>query len=435
MQVSVESPSKIQRRVTIVVPVEQMDQAYDQRIIKLSKTIKINGFRPGKVPVDVVKKRYGDTARQEALSEVIQSSLYTAMENEKLNPVGVPLVEPKTVFPGQPLEFVATFDVLPVIDQVNFDVTNLEKEVATIQEDDITKVIEHLRTQNNKWQIVSRAAEKGDQVVINFNGKIEGVEFPGAQAKGYPIVLGSQTMIPGFEEGLVGCVADEDKIIPVTFPENYFAKEIAGKKAEFIIKVLRVMEANLPTVDEKFIKGLGVESGQIEDLRNEIRKNLERELDRLIRTKLKAKTFDKLLDQNEIEIPKALVEQEAKRLHDQLHPNHDKGEHHHTEEDDKMFNDMARKNVALGLLVGQLVKLHKITPDQARIDSHIRSMSGAYEDPEEVSQWYAKNKRALAEVQMQVLEDQVVEKLLETVQITEKVLTYSEIVKNQQVVA
>lgn len=430
MQVLVESPSQIQRRVTVVVPVEKLDQAFDQRINKLSKTLKINGFRPGKVPTEVVKQRYGDSARQEALSEVIQSSLYKAIDQEKLNIVGVPQVEPKTVFPGQPLEFVATFDVLPHIEKVHFDIATIEKHIATIEDEDINRVIEHLTSQYIKWKPVDRPSQAKDQITVDFNGKIDGVEFPGAKAKDYPIVLGSNTMIPGFEDGLLGCQVENEKTIQVTFPADYFAKDIAGKKAEFDIKVKKIMEPELPALDPEFIQKLGVKSGKIADLQTEIRKNLERELDRLIQAKLKAQVFEKLLEQNSIEIPNTLIKQEAIRLHDQLH--HGQGEHHHTDEENKYFEDLAKRNVALGLIVGEIVKEHKIVPDLLRIQRYIERMSGNYENPEQVNQWYAKNKKALAEVQMQVLEEQTVEKLLETVQVTEKMISYNELVKSTQ---
>lgn len=437
MQVSVEAPSKIQRRVTVVVPVQTLDKAYDQRIVKLSKTAKVNGFRPGKVPLDVIKQRFGDSARQEALSEVIQSSLYSAMEQEKLSPVGVPTVEPKTIVPGQPLEFVATFDILPIVESVNFNVPSIEKQVSTIKDEDVDRVIEHLREQHTTWTKVDRAAQEKDQAVVDFSGSIDGVVFQGGEAHDYPIVLGSKTMIPGFEEGIIGLKAGDHKVVPVTFPENYFAKEVAGKIAEFKINVIKVMEPSLPALDETFIKKLGVKSATLEDLRSDIRSNLERELDRVVKLKLKGQVFDKLLEQNSLEIPQALIEREAARIHDELHPHHKGHDHGHSEAEMAMFNKAGARNVALGILVGEVVKQHKITPDKDRIQAYITSISAAYENPDEVSQWYATNKRAMAEVEMQILEEQVVEKLLEGVQVTEKVLSYQELTaatNNQQLI-
>jgi trigger factor len=434
MQVTVEAPSKIQRRVTVVVPVERLDQAYDLRITKLAQTAKVNGFRPGKVPLDVIKQRFGDSARQEALSDVIQSTLYSAIDQEKLSPIGTPMVEPTSILDGQPLEFVATFEVLPEIEKVHFDVAEIEKQVAIITSDDITKVIDHLREQNTTWKKVDRAAQEKDQAIIDFRGTIDGVAFEGGEAHEYPIVIGSKTMIPGFEEGVLGAKAGDDKIVKVTFPESYFAKEVAGKEAEFAIKVIKIMEPQVPEINEAFIKKLGVKSASLEDLQAEIRKNLERELDRLIKMKLKTQIFDKLIEQNSIEVPKALIEREATRIHDELHPHHKGHDHGHSEDEMATFNDAAQRNVALGLLVGEFVKQNTLSASKDRVQAFIDTIAAAYENPSEVSKWYATNKRAMSEVEMQVLEEQVMEKLLENVKVTEKMLSYSDIVASNQVV-
>jgi trigger factor len=428
MQVSVEATSKIERRVTVVVPVAKLDEAYDKRISSLAKTAKVDGFRPGKVPMDFIRQRFGDSARQEALSDVIQSSLYSAIHQEKLSPVGVPMVEPKTVIAGQPLEFVATFEILPEIESVQFNVTSIEKEIATIKDEDLEKVINHLREQHVTWKKAERAAQEKDQVTIDFVGKIDGTAFEGGTAHSYPIVIGSKTMIPGFEDGLLNLNAGDTKTISVNFPETYFAKEFAGKAAEFDVKVIKIMQPEYPAMDESFIKKLGVKSGNVADLHAEIRRNLERELDRLIKAKLKKQIFDKLLEQNAIEIPKALIEREAKRIHDELHPHHQGHDHGHTDQEMTVFNDAAKRNVALGLLVAELIKKNEIKPNRDRIQAYVETIASAYEKPSEVSKWYENNKQAMAEIEMQILEEQVMEKLLEGVQLTEKMLSYNELV-------
>jgi len=429
MQVSVESPSKIERRVTVVVPFEKIDAAFDKRIVKLSQTANVKGFRPGKVPTDVIKQRFGDTARQEALSEVIQSSLYAAIDQEKLNPVDTPTVEPKNINPGQPLEFVATFQVLPEINEVHFDAQTMEKEISTITEEDITKVVNHLANQHITWKKVDRAAAEKDQTVIDFEGSMDGKIFEGGVAHDYPIVIGSKMMIPGFEEGLIGVKPGEEKVIPVTFPENYFAKEYAGKAAEFKIKMIKISEPIHPEFNQAFIKKLGVKSGLLEDLHAEIRKNLQREVVRLTEAKLKAKVFNKLLEQNTVEVPLALIDKEANRLHQELHPHHGNNPHNHSEAEMKGFKDAARQNVILGLLVGSLVKKHDLKPDKAKVDEHIANLAASYENPAEVIKWYSTNKRQLAEAEMRILEEQVVQKLLENVKVTEKMLSYSDFIK------
>jgi trigger factor len=431
MQVSVEAPNKLERRVTVVVPVETLEDAFNKRINKLSKTVKVNGFRSGKVPLSYVKQYYGDSARQEALSEVIQSSLYAAINQEKLNPVGTPLVQPTSVFPGKPLEFVATFEIMPVVESVNFNLTTLEKQTSTITDADIENVLTHLKTQNTIWHAVNRAAQDKDQVVVDFRGSIDGKTFEGGEAHDYPIIIGSKAMIPGFEEGLVGVKAGENKVISVTFPDNYFAKEFAGKAAEFAITTIKVSEPTLPELNDAFVKKLGVKSGQLEDLRSEIRKNLERELNRVVKAKLKKQIFDHLIENNSLEIPKALIEREAKRIHDELHPHHAGKDHGHTEAEMNSFNEAAKRNVILGLLVAYLIKEHNIMPNKERLDTYVAQLASVYENPADVAKWYANNKRAKAEVEMQVLEEQVTEKLLENVQLTEKLISYNDLIKMQ----
>lgn len=430
MQVSVEAPNTLERRVTVVVPVETLDEAFNKRIQNLSKTVKVNGFRSGKIPLDYIKQRFGDTARQEALSEVIQSSLYTAINQEKLNPVGVPEVQPKSVIPGKPLEFVATFEVIPDVTSVIFNLTTIEKQTATIVDADIENVLGHLRTQHTTWHKVDRAAQDKDQVVLDFRGSMDGKTFEGGEAHDYPIVIGSKAMIPGFEEGLIGMTAGEEKIIPVTFPENYFAKEFAGKAAEFAVTAVKISEPVLPDLNDTFVKKLGVKSGDLNDLRTEIRKNLERELNRVVKAKLKKQVFDHLIENNPLVIPKALIEREAKRIHDELHPHHAGKEHGHSDAEMKSFNDAAQRNVILGLLVAHLIKKHNITPNKERLDAYVTQLSSIYENPADVAKWYTNNKKARADIEMQVLEEQVTEKLLENVQITEKSISYNDLIKS-----
>jgi trigger factor len=429
MQVSVEAPSKLERRLTVIVPVEKLNEAYDKRIANVAKNAKIAGFRPGKAPLNVIKQRYGDSARQEAISEVIQSSLYDAINQEKLTPVGVPTVEPKMIMPDQPVEFIATFEILPEIEGFRFDLESLEKQIATITDEDVQRVIDHLRTQHTQWKKVDRASQDKDQVVIDFSGSIDGVLFDGGEAHDYPIVLGSKAMIPGFEEGIIGMKAGEEKVIHVTFPENYFSAKVAGKVADFTIKAINVSEPELPEMNEAFVKKLGIKSGDVADLHAEIRKNLERELERVVSGKLKAQIFDKMLEQNALEIPKALIEREANRIHDEVHPHHGH-QHAHTAEEMAAFNDAAKRNVALGLLVAEVIKQHNISADKNRVQTYLTKLSSAYENPAEVLAWYSKNKRAYAEVEMQVLEEQVVETLLKNVQVTEKMLSYNELISN-----
>jgi trigger factor len=246
MQVSVESPTKLKRRLTITVPVERYKTAYEKRLAQLAKTAKVKGFRPGNVPISHIKQMYGDSVRQETLTEVIQSTLYEALNQENLKPAGAPDIEPKNIMEDQPLEYIASFDIFPEIGTVAFDSKGITKLTSKITDQDINNVIDRLRDQHITWKEVERAAKNKDQVVIDFRGSIDGKVFPGGEAHDYPVMLGSNTMIPGFEEGLAGAKAKDEKIIKVTFPDNYFAKEVAGKVAEFTVQVHKVSEPEYP---------------------------------------------------------------------------------------------------------------------------------------------------------------------------------------------
>lgn len=429
MQVSVEAPTKLERRVTVIVPVEKLEEAYDKRITHLSRTAKVNGFRQGKIPLEYIEQRFGQSARQEALSEVIQASLYDAIHQEKLQPVGVPTVEPKAVIAGQPLEFVATFEIFPEIDSVNFEMTAMEKQIANIDEPDIDYVIQHLRQQHTSWQKVERPAQEKDRVVIDFMGKIEGVPIPDGKAEHYPLVLGSHVMVPGFEEGIIGMEVGNEKCISLTFPESYFSKEYAGKPVEFAIKLHSVLAPNVPEVDAAFIKKMGVKSGEQADLCSEIRKNLERELKRLIKEKVKKQVFDHILEKNPLEIPKAMISREAKRIHDELHPHHAGQEHGHTEAEMAVFNHSAQRNVTLGVLVAKLLKQYQVSLDKERLTAHIEQLASIYQNSEEVLKFYSEDKKSKADAEMYILEEQLVEKLLENVKISEVTLSYQEFIK------
>lgn len=429
MQVSVESPSKLQRRITVTVPVEQLDAAFDKRIANLAKTAKVKGFRPGNVPLSHVKQLYGDTARQEALSEVIQTSLYAAIDQEKLNPVSTPTVEPKSMIPGKALEYVASFEVLPEIDVVHFKVKQIEKDVSTIDEKDVDKVITRLTEQHITWHEVNRAAKEKDQVVIDFRGSIDGKVFQGGEAHDYPIILGSKSMIPGFEEGIIGIKKGEEKTIKITFPKDYFAKEVAGKVAEFVITAHKVSEPTMPELNEALIKKVGIKSGKLEELRAEIKKNLEREVERVTKAKFKAKIFDLLLEQNTLEVPQAMIEQEAKRIHDEMHPHHGGEAHGHSKEEMAEFNEAAKRNVIIGLLIAEFVKQNKLVPEKAMVDAHLAKLSTSYENPAEVIKWYTSDKRRLAEIEMLIMEDQVIDKLTEGSTIKEKTVPYDELIQ------
>ncbi len=422
MTALIASPSTLERHITLTVPVDKIEVAYQQHLAKIAKTAKANGFRPGKMPLSHVEGQYGLAAREKAFSDVIQRSLYETIAEHKLRPASTPAVEVTKADPGQPLEFIARFEIFPEIDQVHFNVKTMDKKVAVIADEDIQHAIDRLTEKYVSWEKVDRAAALKDQVVIDFKGSMNGEFFAGGEAHDFTVVLGSKSMIPGFEEGILGMTPGEDKIIKVTFPEQYHSQELAGKVAEFAIKLHKVSEPVRPELDSALIQKIGIKSGDKNELIAQVRKSLELECQRVMNAKMTSALFDLIVEQNPIEVPKALVEREKKRLHDEWHPHH-KGhdhDHGHSEEELAVLDAPAQRSAVLGLLIAALIRQYKLTPDQSRVQKHILQLAESYENPTQVIAWYSKNKEALDKIAMQVMEEQLVEKLLENIKIIEK---------------
>ncbi len=431
MQVSVEKVSNVERRLTIVVPAIQVEEAYTKQIDRFAKNASIKGFRPGKAPMSYIRERFGDDARKEAISEVIQKSLYEAITEQKLNPVSTPRIEPKTILANQPLEFTASFEVLPEIGNVQFSLDQLEKPVVEVQKEDVEKVIEQLLKQYTKWKLVDRAAKEGDRLVIDYYAIFDGKSDIENQIQNFPLELDSNIMLPGFETGLIGASAGEERKLNLTFPADFQVAERAGKPIEFVVNVKQIFEADKPEIDEDFVKRLGVKNGQLDDLKEQIKQSLEQERDRLVKEKLKEQVFRVLLEQNAIEIPQSLIAREAKNIHDEVYQHKDHDHHQHSDDEMNTFNDVAKKRVTLGMLIAEYAKQAKLTIDKERVRNRILEIASAYEQPQEVITWLSADERR-AGLEAQVMEDQVLEKLMEAATVTEKPMTYAELRNLQQ---
>lgn len=426
-QVSVEKVSNVERRLTIVVPSNQFEEAYQRQINMLSKQANLKGFRPGKVPMDVIKQRFGSEARNEALSEVIKKALNDALIENKLSPVSMPKIEPKFSTPEQPIEFVASFEVLPEIAKVAFSMPSLEKYEVEVTDQDIDRVIEQLSKQHTKWTLVDRPAKESDRVVIDYDANFEGKAEQANKAENVPLELGSKLMLPGFEEGLLGAKAGDEKTLKLNFPADFPVAERAGKPVEFMVTVKQVYQADQPTMDQAFVKKLGVASGDIAELRSQIKQSLEQERDRLVREKIKEQVFSQLIEQNPVDLPKSLVASEAKSIHDEVYPQHQHHDHHqHSDQEMATFNDIAKKRVALGLLVNEYAKHENITADPARVDQRIQEIASAYEHPQEVITWLSSPERKRG-IEAQIIEDLVMEKLMSGLSTTTKKISYAEL--------
>lgn len=428
MQVSVENTSALERRMTIGVPAERIEAEVNKRLQQTARNAKIPGFRPGKVPMSVIRQRYEADARQEALGNVIQASFYEAVVEQKLNPAGAPAVEPKVFEKGKDLEYIATFEVFPEFEVGAFDTIEVERLSAEVADSDLDNMLEVLRKQNVRYEQADRAAQNEDQLNIDFVGKVEGEAFAGGSATGTQLVLGSGRMIPGFEDALVGTKAGEEKVLNLTFPEDYQNLELAGKAAEFTVTVNSVSEAKLPELNEAFFGQFGIKETGLDGFRAEVRKNMERELRQAIKAKVKNQVMDGLVSTNPIEVPKALLDNEVDRLRVQAVQQFG-GNIKPDQLPAELFSEQAKRRVVLGLIVAEVVKQNELKPDEARVRELIQEMASAYQEPEQVVSWYYKNEEQLNEVRSVVLEEQVVDTVLQKAKVTDKSVSYEEAVK------
>ena len=433
MQVSVETTQGLERRLTITVPAESVDNAVKSRLQQLAKTQRINGFRPGKVPVSVIKKRYGQAVRQEVAGDVMQQNFYQAIVQEKINPAGMPSFELTKDQEGEDLEFVAKFEVYPEVEVKGVDDIEIEKTVVEIADEDLDNMLETLQKQHGEWKEVKRKARKDDRMVIDFVGTIDGEEFDGGKAEDFTLELGKDRMIPGFEKPLVGAKKGEEVIVDVTFPEDYHAEALKGKEAQFTVNVKKVEGLTLPKVDEEFAKLFGIEDGDVEALKAEVRKNMERELGQTLKTQLKEEVIAKLLEKNELDLPAALVDQEVNALREQAKQRFSQqgGGQNLPDLPADLFKDNAQRRVSIGLLLGEIIKQNDLKADQEKVDSLIETMASAYEDPQEVVDYYKNNQELMQQMQNVALEEQAIEWVVGQAKVTEVNKPFDEVMNKQ----
>ena len=428
MQVSVESTSALERKMTISVPAERIESEVTKRLQQTAKRAKVSGFRPGKVPMSIIRQRYEADARQEVLGDLIQATFYEAVVAEKLNPVGQPAIEPQVFEKDKALEYIATFEVFPEFEVQGLDSIEVERQSAEVAESDIDNMLDILRKQNTSFVDVGRAAANDDQVTVSFVGSIDGEVFAGGTADNVPLVLGSGRMIPGFEEALVGCKAGDTKVITPTFPEDYQNLDLAGKTAEFTVIVNKVEGPELPELNEEFFAMFGNTEGGLEGFRAEVKKNMDRELNQAIKGKVKSQVMDGLLAANTIEVPAVLISSEVDRLRVQAVQQFG-GNVKPEQLPAELFTEQAKRRVALGLIVAQMVKQFDIKADDESVRSTIEEMAAAYQEPQQVIEWYYKNQQQLEDVRAVVLEEQVVDTVLGKAKVTDSNVSYEEAVK------
>ncbi|MBL4585318.1 MAG: trigger factor [Pseudomonadales bacterium] len=428
MQVSVESLSGLERKLTITVPADRVEGEVDKRVQKATQTVSLNGFRAGKVPARVIRQRYGDSILNEVVGEVIQESYFGALQQEELNPVSEPVIDPGTVELGKDVVFTAVFEVFPEISLNDFSTLEIENPVAELNQEDQDELIENLRKQKATWSEVERAAADSDQLKIDFDGLLDGDAFEGGSGVDVELELGSGTMIEGFESGLVGAKAGDEKTLELTFPEDYKADELAGKAVVFTVKVNQVNESALPELDEEFIKEFGFEDKTIEEFKEKLKSNMERELENAAISQKKKSAFDQLIEKNEVEVPKALVEREVSQYGQQF--SSQMGTEGMNEVIGTLmdgFRETAERRLKLSLLVGEIVREHSIEADAGRVRAKIEETAAGYPEPQQVIEWYYNNDKELASVESAILEELVVEKLLESAKTVDKTYNYKDL--------
>ncbi len=432
MQVTVETTAGLERKMRVVVPSERVEVQVTEKIKQTAKQAKINGFRPGKVPLREVKRRFGAGIRQEVSSEMIQSTYGEALQKEDISPAGMPKIEEVNIEEGKDLEYTAVFEVFPEIEVGGLESIEVERLSSSIEDADLEKMIGTLREQRLVYAETNRAAAEKDQVNLDFEGFLEDEPFEGGKAEGTDLVLGSGSMIPGFEDGLTGLKAGEEKDLKLTFPENYQAENLAGQEVLFKIKVNKVSEPELPELNDEFFEQFDVKEGGIEAFRKEVTNNMKRELDSAIKAKVKDQVMDGLSANNEVDLPQSLIDQEVNRMRQEAVQQFGGGAQFDPSMlPAEMFSEQAQKRVKIGLIVSAIVDKNNLEADAETVRETIEEMASTYQEPEEVINYYYSNEQQLSQIQNMVLEGQIVDFVLDSAKVTDKTVSYDEAVKRE----
>lgn len=432
MQVSVETTQGLERRATIVVPAGVIDNEVKRLLKDEYRNRRINGFRKGKVPPNVLQKLFGKEARARAASNLMQSKYFEAMMQEKLNPVGMPAIEPKVNEEGKDFEFVATFEVYPEVTVTALDKIKVEQPEVAVTDKDVDNMLETLRKQHSTWKEVKRKSKKGERITIDFTGSIDGEEFDGGKATDFALELGEGRMIPGFEDQIIGMKAGEEKTITVTFPEDYHAENLKGKEAQFAIVAKKVEERVLPELNDEFVALFGIKEGGVDALKTEVRKNMERELKNAVQSKIKEQVLKGLVETNDVELPKAMIDQEIDALRRQAMQRFGGNQGQFPQLPAELFEEQAKERVKVGLLLGEVIRANELTVDEKKVDEIIETTASAYEDPAEVIAYYKGDDNMMQQIRNVALEEQAIEFILAQASVKVKKTSFDELMNPKQ---
>ena len=427
MTVSVETTQGLGRRITITVAADSIDSAVKKELVEVAKKVRIDGFRKGKVPATIINQRYGASVRQDVLSELMTRNFVDAIIKEKINPAGAPNYVPGEYKEGEDFTYAVEFEVYPEVELKGLDAIEVEKPVVEVTDADVDTMLETLQKQQATWKETDAAASAEDRATIDFTGSVDGEEFEGGKASDFVLAMGQGRMIPGFEEGITGKKAGDTFTIDVKFPDDYHAENLKGKDAKFDIVLKKVETRELPELTAEFIKRFGVEDGSIEGLRAEVRKNMERELKGAIRNRVKTQAIDGLVNANEIDVPVALIDSEIDVLRRQAAQRFGGNEKQALELPRELFEEQAKRRVVVGLLLGEVIRINELKADEDRVKALIEEMASAYEDPQEVIEFYSKNSELMNNMRNVALEEQAVEAVLAKAKVTDKATNFQEL--------
>jgi trigger factor len=430
MQQAVQNASSpLERNITVSVPVAQIEAEINARLKRLARTAKMQGFRPGKVPMKIVERQYGYQVRQEVVSDTVQKSFADAVKDQNYRVAGYPRFQPASANDGaEKLEYTATFEVYPEVAVGDVSARKVERPTAKVTDANVEKTLETLRKQRAKYEPVERAAKEGDMVNIDFEGLIAGAPFEGNKAANFTIVLGEKRMLPAFEEAIAGMTKGETKTFPLTFPQDYH-ESVKGKTADFTVTVNQVAEPRLPALDAELAKSLGVESGDVEQLKREVRQNMQKELDKRIKSRVKEQVMDALHDTAAFEVPRALLDSEIERMQQQAVE--DLKQRGMTTDNltlpADLFTERAKRRIKVGLLVAELVKKNQLQAKPEQVRKVIEDHAESFEQPEQLVRWYYQDPSRLGEVEALVMEDNVVEWALGNMKVEDKPVDFDEL--------
>jgi trigger factor len=424
--VSVETLPGLERRLEVSVPASRVRQQVDARLLKVSRSVRIKGFRPGKAPIHVVRKHYGPQVREEVVSDLIRETFAEALRQEKLQPAGGPRIEPQKTGEPDDLRYTATFEVYPQVELKDVGAIELTRPVATVADGDVDAMIESLRRQRPDWNEVSRGCRDGDRITVDFEGRIGGEHFEGGKSENLVVVLGTGRLLPDFEQGLRGAAGGEKREFDLRFPDDYQARHLAGKTARFQAIVRKVEESSLPEVNDAFCEAFGISEGGVTALRTEVRENMERELAQAVQARLKAQVLEQLLAANPITVPRALVEAEIRDMQMELLRRSGSRDTRQLPPRESI-EPAARRRVALGLILNEVIRKAGIQADGAKLQKRLDELVSTYADPDEARRQYLQNDAATRQLQMSVLEDEAVDWVVRSAKVKDQPGTFKNI--------